>query len=165
MATPTLKWPSRNGAPKTTGDTPMSSDNEGPKPNVNDTPTFFTIKHYKWILQYQQIFQFYLVHGHTNATRHNADNSLVEWATYQRSKMRIVNKYDPKWKHLLNGIGFCSSPPPTPNKVFENHVVSYNALRGTRNANYAQESQQQGPPRLVEILETTGATFFAGGGH
>jgi hypothetical protein len=47
--------------------------------------------------------------------------------------MGIVNKYDPKWKQLLNGIGFCSSSPPTPNQVFNNRVLSYNALRGTRN--------------------------------
>jgi hypothetical protein len=52
-ATPTLKQPLIIGAPKTTGDTPMSSDNEGPNPNANDTPTFFTIKHYNWLLQYQ----------------------------------------------------------------------------------------------------------------
>jgi hypothetical protein len=60
MANPTLKWPLISGAPKTTGDTPISSDNEGPNPNPNDnnSPTFFIIKHYKWLLQYQQIFQF-----------------------------------------------------------------------------------------------------------
>jgi hypothetical protein len=133
MATPTLKWPLRIVAPKTTGDTPMFSDNEGPNPNANDTPTFFTIKHYKWLLQYQQLFQFYLVHGHTNITRRNADNSLAEWASYQRSKMGAVDKYDQKLKHLPNGIGFCNSPLPTPNQVFEKHLVSYNALRGTRN--------------------------------
>jgi hypothetical protein len=63
MATHTLKWPLRIGAPKTTGDSSMFSDNEGPNPNANNTPTFFTIKHYKWLLQYQQLFQFYLVHG------------------------------------------------------------------------------------------------------
>jgi hypothetical protein len=112
----------------------MSSNNEGPDPNANDTPTFFTIKHYKWLLQYQQFFQFYLVHGQTNITRHNADNSLAEWASYQRSKIGAVDKYDQKWKHLLNGIGFCSSPPPTTNQVFEKYLVSYNVLRGTRNA-------------------------------
>jgi hypothetical protein len=135
MATPILKWPAINGVPKTTGDTPiMSSDNEGPNPDANDTPTFFTIKYYKWLLQYQQLFQCYLVHGHTNITRHNADNYIAEWASYQRYKMGIVNKYNPKQKQLLNGIGFCSSPPPTPNQVFENHLVSYNTLRGTRNA-------------------------------
>jgi hypothetical protein len=100
MATPTLKWSLIIGATKTTGDTPMS-DNEGPNPNANDTPTFFTIKHYKWILQYQQLFQFYLVHGHTTVTRRNADNSLAEWASYQRSKMGAVDKYDQNWKHLL----------------------------------------------------------------
>jgi hypothetical protein len=82
MATPTLKWPLIIGAPKTTGDTQTFSDNEGPNPNANDTPTFFTIKHYKWLLQYQQLFQFYLVHGHTNVARRNADNSLAEWALY-----------------------------------------------------------------------------------
>jgi hypothetical protein len=49
MAT-TLKWPAINGAPKTTGDTPMSSDFEGLNPNDNDAMTFFTIKHYKWLL-------------------------------------------------------------------------------------------------------------------
>jgi hypothetical protein len=96
MTTPTLKWSARKGTPKTTGNTPMSSDNEGPDPNANDAPTFFTIKHYKWLLQYQQLFQFYLFHRHTNATRRNTDNSLVEWASYQRSKMGISNKYDPK---------------------------------------------------------------------
>jgi hypothetical protein len=82
MATPTLKWPPISGAPKPTGDTPVSSDNEGPNPNANDTPTFFTIKHYKWLLQYHQLFKFYLVHGHINVTRRNADNSLAEWALY-----------------------------------------------------------------------------------
>jgi hypothetical protein len=104
MATPTLKWPLRIGAPKTTVDTPMFSDNECPNPNANDTPTFFTIEHCKWLLQYHQLFQFYLVHGHTNVTTRNADNSLAEWASYQRSKMEAVDKYDQKWKHLLNGI-------------------------------------------------------------
>jgi hypothetical protein len=94
MATPTLKWSLIIDAPKTTGDTPMSSDNDGPNPNANDTPTFFTIKHYKWLLQYHQLFQFYLVHGHTNVTRRNVDNYLVEWALYQRSKMGAVDKYD-----------------------------------------------------------------------
>jgi hypothetical protein len=74
VGTPTLKWPVRIGAPKPTGDTPMSSDNKGPNPNANDTPIFFTIKHYKWLLQYQQLFQFYLVHGHSNVTRRNAEN-------------------------------------------------------------------------------------------
>jgi hypothetical protein len=108
MATSTLKWPLKIGAPKTTGDTPMSSDNGGPDPKANDTPTCFTIKRYKWLLQYQQLFQFYLVHGHTNVTRRSADNSLVEWASYQRSKMGAVDKYDQKWKNLLNGIEFCS---------------------------------------------------------
>jgi hypothetical protein len=135
MVTPTPKWPLKSGAPKTTGDSSMLSDNEGPNPNANNTPTFSTIKHNEWILQYQQLFQFYLVHGHTNINRRNADNSLVEWASYQRSKMGgAVDKYDQKWKHLLNEIGFCSSPPPTPNQVFEKHLVSYNVLRGTRNA-------------------------------
>jgi hypothetical protein len=69
-----------------------------------------------------------------NVTRRNVDNSLVEWALYQRSKMGAVDKYNPKWKHLINGIGFCSSPPLTLNQVFEKHVVSYNVLRGTRNS-------------------------------
>jgi hypothetical protein len=127
-----------------------------PNPNANDTPTFFTIKYYKWILQYQQLFQFYLVHGYTNVTKGNAKNSLVEWALYQRSKMGADGKYDPKWKHLLDGIGFCCSPPPTPNQVFENHMVSYNALRGTQNAITPKKIWQQGSPWLVEILETAG---------
>jgi hypothetical protein len=74
------------------------------------------------------------VHVHTNVTRANADNSLAEWASYQRSKFGTVDKYDPKWKQLLNGIVFCCSPPPTPNQVFEKHMVSYNALHGTHNA-------------------------------
>jgi hypothetical protein len=134
MATPTLKWPLRIGAPKSTSDNSTFSDNEGSNPNANNTPTFFTINHYKWLLQYQQLFQFYLVHGHTNVTRRNADNSLAEWASYQRSKMVATDKYDVKWKHLLNGIGFCSTPPPTPSQVFEKHMLTYNVLRGTRNA-------------------------------
>jgi hypothetical protein len=115
MATSSLKWPLRIGAPKSTSDNPTFSDNEGsnPNPNTNDTPPYFTIKHYKGILQYQQLFQFYLAHGHTNVTRRNADNSLAEWASYQTSKMVATDKYDLKWKHLLNGIEFCSSPPPT----------------------------------------------------
>jgi hypothetical protein len=133
MATPTLKWPLRIGAPKSTSDNSTFSDNEGSNPDTNDTPTFFTIKHCKWLLQYQQLFQFYLVHGHTNVTRRNADNWLAEWASYQRSKMVATDKYDVKWKHLLNGIRFCSSPPPTPNQVFEKHLLAYNVLRGTRN--------------------------------
>jgi hypothetical protein len=116
MATPTLKWPLRIGAPKSTSDNPTFSDNEGSNPNTNDTPTFFTIKHYKWLLQYQLLFQFYLVHGHTNVTRRNAGNSLAEWASYHISKMGATDKYDLKWKHLLDGIGFCSSPPPTPTR-------------------------------------------------
>jgi hypothetical protein len=136
MATPTLKWPLRIGAPKSTSDNSTFSDNDGsnPNPNANNTPTFFKIKHYKWLLQYQQLFQFYLVHGHINVTRHNADNSLAEWASYQRSKMVVTDKYDVKWKHLLNGIGFCSTPPPTPNQVFDKHMLAYNVLRGTQNA-------------------------------
>jgi hypothetical protein len=116
MATSTLKWPLRIGPPKSTSDNSMFSDNDGSNPNANDTPTFFTIKNYKWLLQYQQLFQFYLVHGHTNVTRRNADNSLAEWASYQRSKMVATDKYDVKWKHLLNGIGFCSSPLPPPTR-------------------------------------------------
>jgi hypothetical protein len=161
MATPTLKWALRIGAPKTTGDT-MFSDNEGPNPNANDTPTCFTIKHYKWLLQYQQLFQFYLVHGHSNVIRRNANNSLAEWASYQRSKMGAVDKYDQKWKHLLNGIGFCSSPPSTPNQVFENHLVSYNVLRNPE-YNHSQEIRRQGPPWVVEILATARKAIFAGG--
>jgi hypothetical protein len=116
MATTSLKWAARKGAPpKKYGYTPMSSENEIPNPNAKDTPSFFTIKHYKWFVQYQQLFQFYLVHGHTNVTRGN-DNSLSEWASYQRSEMGEVVKYELKCKHLLNIIGFCCSPnhPPTP---------------------------------------------------
>jgi hypothetical protein len=123
-ATPTLKWPLRIGAPRSTSDNSTFSDNDGSNPNANDTSIFFTIKHYRWLLQYQQLFQFYLVHGHTNVTRRNADNSLAEWASYQRSKMVATDKYDVKWKHLLNGIGFCSTPPPTPNQVFEKHMLA-----------------------------------------
>jgi hypothetical protein len=134
METPTLKWPLRIGAPKSTSDNSTFSNNEGSTPNANDTPTFFTLKHYNWLLQYQQLFKFYLVHGHTNVTRRNADNSLAEWASYQRSKMAATDKHDVKWKHLLNGIGFCSSPPPTPNQVFEKHLLAYNVICGTRNA-------------------------------
>jgi hypothetical protein len=62
-------------SPKTYGGAPVSSDNEGPNPNANGIPTFFTTKHYKWLLKYQQLFHFYLGHGHTNLTRANADNS------------------------------------------------------------------------------------------
>jgi hypothetical protein len=40
MATPTLKWPLRIGAPKSTSDNSTFSDNEGSNPNANDTPTF-----------------------------------------------------------------------------------------------------------------------------
>jgi hypothetical protein len=82
MATPTLKWPLRIGALKSTRDNSMFSDNEGSNPNANDTPTFLRIKHYKWLLKYQQLFQFYLVHGHTNVTRRSAENLLAEWASY-----------------------------------------------------------------------------------
>jgi hypothetical protein len=70
----------------------MSSINEGPNPNANATPTFFTIKHYKWLLQYQQLFQFYLVSGDTNVTRRNANNYLAEWASYK----------DLNWEQLTN---------------------------------------------------------------
>jgi hypothetical protein len=47
MATADLKWAPRNGLPKTSGDTPMSSDDEGPNRDTSDIPTFFTTKHYK----------------------------------------------------------------------------------------------------------------------
>jgi hypothetical protein len=129
---------SQNGLPmpppRTYGDTPISSDNEGSNPNTNDIPAFFTTNHYKWLLKYQQLFQFYVVHGHTNVIRVNADNSLVEWVSYQRAKMGAVDKCNPKWKQLLNGSGFCCSPPSTPNQVLNNNMASYNALSGTRNA-------------------------------
>jgi hypothetical protein len=95
MAPPTLKWPLRIGDPKTTGDTPMSSDNEDPHPHPNPTPTptptFFTIKRCKWLLQYQKLFQFYLVHGHTNVTRRNADNYLAEWASVFYRSLLVIN--------------------------------------------------------------------------
>jgi hypothetical protein len=164
MATPYLKWPLTIGAPKTTGDTPIFSDNEGPNPNANNTPTFFTIKHYKWLLQYQQLFQFYLVHGHTNVTRRNADNYLVEWASHQRSKMGAVDN-DQKWKHLLNGIGFCSSPPPNPNQVFEKHLVSYNVLRGTRNAITPKKADSKALHGWWNYWRQQGKHFLQGGGQ
>jgi hypothetical protein len=165
MATPALKWPLRIGAPKTTGDTPMSSGNEGPNSNANDKPPFFTIKHYKWILQYQQRFQFYLVHGHTNVTRRNADSSLAEWASNQRSKMGAVDKYDQTWKHLLNGIGFCSSPPPTPNQVFEKHLVSYNVLSRTGNAITPKETDNRALHGWWKYWRQQGKQFLQGGGR
>jgi hypothetical protein len=31
-------------------------------------------------------------------------------------------------------LDFAVPPPPTPNQVFEKHLVSYNVLCGTRNA-------------------------------
>jgi hypothetical protein len=66
----------------------------------------------------------------TNVTR-----AISEWASYQRSKMGAVDKYDLKRKELLNGIGLCCSPsPPTPNQVLDNNMWSYNALHGTCNA-------------------------------
>jgi hypothetical protein len=139
MATPSLKCFARKGASKTSGDTPVSSDNEGTNPNANDAPTFFIIKHYKWILQYQQLFQFYLVNGHTNVTRRNADNSLAEWASYQRSKMGAVGKYDPKWKQLLNGIGFCCSPHPPKPGVRESYGV-LQCPQWNLECNYTKES-------------------------
>jgi hypothetical protein len=74
----------------------MSSETEPPNPNTNDIPTFFTTKYYNWLLKYQQLFQFYLVHGHTNVTRANAYNSFVGWASYQISKIGTVDKYDRK---------------------------------------------------------------------
>jgi hypothetical protein len=111
MATPALKGSARKGATKTTGDSPMS-----PTPTPMIHQHFPPNKHRKWLLQYQQLFQFYLVHGRTNVTRLNTDNSLAEWASHQRSKMGIVDKYDTKWKQLLNGIGFCCSLPPTPTR-------------------------------------------------
>jgi hypothetical protein len=39
-----------------------------------------------------------MVHGNINETTQNACKSLAEWASYQRSRMGIVDKYDPKWK-------------------------------------------------------------------
>jgi hypothetical protein len=133
MATTNLNGASRNGSPKKSGETPLSYETESPYPN-NDIPTCFTTNHYKWLLKYQQFFQFYLVHGCTNVAHANADNSLAKWASYQRSKMGTVDKYDPKWKQLLYGIDFCFSPPHNPNEVFENHLASYNSVRGTPNA-------------------------------
>jgi hypothetical protein len=122
-----------------------------------NTSSFFN---FTWSLQYQQLFQFYLVHGHTNVTRRNADNSLAEWALYQRSKMGDVDKYDQKWKHLLNRIGFCSSPPPTLREAF-GFIQS-----SPRNpeCNHSEESRQEGPPWVVEILATTRKAISAGGG-
>jgi hypothetical protein len=134
MAISNLKWAPINGLPKTTGSAPMYFDAEGPNPITNDIPTFVTTKHYKWLLKYQQLFHFFLVHGHHNAIRSNVDNSLAEWAYYQRSKLGPVDNYDLKWKHLLNWIGVCCSPPPSPNQVFKNHMLSYNALSGTWDA-------------------------------
>jgi hypothetical protein len=143
----------------------MSSDNEDPNPDANDTPTCFTINHYKWLLQYQQLFQFYLVHGHTNVTRRNADNSLAEWAPYQRSKMRSIDKNDQKWKHLLNGIRFCSSPPPTHSQVFEKQLVSYNVLRRTRNAITPNKSYNKALHGWWKYWQQQGKQFLQGGGE
>jgi hypothetical protein len=86
---------------------------KAPAPMPTTHHHFFTSKHYKWILQYQQLFQFYPVHGHTNIVRRNDDNSLVKWALYQRSKMGAVDKYDPKWKQLLNGFHWVLMFTPT----------------------------------------------------
>jgi hypothetical protein len=77
-----------------------SSDNDLP----NDISPLFTAKQHKWFEKCQMLFQFYFVHGHTNVTR-RYNISLTEWASYQRMKLvQSSDKYDPKYKHLLDGI-------------------------------------------------------------
>jgi hypothetical protein len=48
--------------------------------------------------------------------RRNAFNSLAEWASYQRSKMVATDKYDVKWKHLINVLDFAVHPHPPPTR-------------------------------------------------
>jgi hypothetical protein len=76
--------------------------------------------------------------------------------------MGAVDKYDQKWKHLLNGIGFCSSPPPTPNQVFEKHLVSYNVLRGTRNAITPKKADKKAIHGWCKYWRQQGKQFLQG---
>jgi hypothetical protein len=155
MATTNPKW-------EHTGIPPCLPTTKVPTPTPMIYQYFFTTKHYKWLLKYQQLFRFYLVQGHSNVTRGNADNSLAEWESYQRSKMGAVYKYNPKWKHFLNGIGFCRSPPPTPNQVFDNHMASYNALRGTRNAIIPKKADNKALHGWWEYWKQYGKFFLLG---
>jgi hypothetical protein len=77
--------------------------------------------------------------------------------------MGAVDKYDHKWKHLLNGIGFCSSLPPTPNQVFEKHLVSYNVLRGTQNAITRKKSDSKALHGWWKDVRQQGKQFLEGG--
>jgi hypothetical protein len=68
-------------------------------------------------------FQFYLMHGHTNVTR-SYDTSLAEWSSFQRRKLvQSGDKYDPKYKHILDGIDLSCVSPPSPNEVFDNNLA------------------------------------------
>jgi hypothetical protein len=78
--------------------------------------------------------------------------------------MGAVDKYDQKWKHLLNGTGFCCSPPPTPNQVFEKHFVSYNVLRGTRNAITPKKADNKALYGWWKYWRQQGKQFLQGGG-
>jgi hypothetical protein len=77
--------------------------------------------------------------------------------------MGAVDKYDLKWKHLLNGTGFCSSPPPTPNQMFEKHLVAYNVLRGTWNAITPKKADIKALNGWWKYWRQQGKHFFAGG--
>jgi hypothetical protein len=130
----------KTGRPKSTGESFASSGNDLP----NDISQLFTTKEQKWFQKYPMLFQFYLVHGHTNAAR-NYGNSLAEWASYQRTKLvKSGDKYDPTYKHNLGGIDFSFVSPPTPNKVFYSNLDIYNSLRGNRNAITPKKEDKKG---------------------
>jgi hypothetical protein len=128
------------GLPKTSGESFSSSDNDFPD---NSLP-LFTTKEQKWFQKYQMISQFYLVHGHTNVTC-NYDNSLAEWASCQHTKLvQAGNIYDPKYKHLLDGIDFSFVSLPIPNEVFDSNLDIYNSLRGNQNAITPKKEDNKG---------------------
>jgi hypothetical protein len=77
--------------------------------------------------------------------------------------MVSTDKYDLKSKHLLNGIGFCSSPPPTPNQVFEKHLVAYNVLRGTRNVITPKKADSKALHGWWKYWRHQGKQFLQGG--
>jgi hypothetical protein len=78
--------------------------------------------------------------------------------------MGAVDKYDHKWKRLLNGIGVFSSPPPTPTQVFEKHLVSYTVLRGTWNAITPKKADSKALHGWWKYWRQQGKQFVQGGG-
>jgi hypothetical protein len=76
--------------------------------------------------------------------------------------MVAIDKYDVKWKHLLNGIGVCSSPPPTPNQVFEKQLVASNVLCGTWNAITPKKSNSKALHGWWKYWRQQGKHFLQG---